>query len=394
MIIINIWRQGGKLAKKISHPRLGPALAALTKNNVGHMNIRLEVYDTKENLQVLTNTYQELPFEAISSFEVKKSSHQKENSNDQEDIYSRGDVINGVAIVNSFWPNIQETFKHHKKITKGFRSGTIPLFHNHQDDLEAESEHEVAILHHVDLRNNDNTNSNTDSMKGLFKKKIQLENLQQTHFGLVEKLEELQTEKNNSLENQEQFKKIKSDLSHQLNELNTKNEATNLELIEKTTEDINVIDNMIAQEEKSSAEINDLIDKLDSELTSVIEQSAQLKFEMSNIYQTYGKNPDFQITLSTDIPAFDEQAILVEMQRQRQADKYDFVANNCAHSVKKCLLKGLLPEVKALLQEQLGVKNEFFQVTKLETPELVMQWIFTLQNYLHQVQRLSSGLQP
>lgn len=98
---------------------------------------------------------------------------------------------------------------------------------------------------------------------------------------------------------------------------------------------------------------------------------------------TTGRHPDMTLYL----PAADSVTIGLDEKKIMQAMKeekdqtYSFIVNNCASSVKRCLLAGIDDALKKQLQEQ-GLEPDFFRVKKIETCQSLKKWTKTLERHL------------
>ncbi|QRN03085.1 hypothetical protein GH742_03970 [Legionella sp. MW5194] len=98
---------------------------------------------------------------------------------------------------------------------------------------------------------------------------------------------------------------------------------------------------------------------------------------------TVGRHPDMTLYLpaadSVTI-GLDEKKIMQAMAEEKD-QKYSFIVNNCASSVKRCLLAGIDEELKKQLQDQ-GLEPDFFRVKKIETCQSLKKWTKKLEHHL------------
>ncbi|MDX1837566.1 hypothetical protein DIZ81_06465 [Legionella taurinensis] len=98
---------------------------------------------------------------------------------------------------------------------------------------------------------------------------------------------------------------------------------------------------------------------------------------------TTGRHPDMTLYLpaadSVTI-GLDEKKIMQAMAEEKD-QTYSFIVNNCASSVKRCLLAGIDNALKKQLQDQ-GLEPDFFKVKKIETCQSLKKWTKTLEHHL------------
>lgn len=103
--------------------------------------------------------------------------------------------------------------------------------------------------------------------------------------------------------------------------------------------------------------------------------------------KTEGRHPDHIIKLPVTRDGWeyhlDEIKVLEAMERER-SNNYSFIFNNCATSVKRCILAGISQPLREHLMET-GLKTSFFQLKKIETCKGLRDWTRILESRLVQL---------
>lgn len=107
------------------------------------------------------------------------------------------------------------------------------------------------------------------------------------------------------------------------------------------------------------------------------------KFISEKSETTVGRHPDLTLYLpaadSTTI-GLDEKKILKSLEEEN-GQTYSFLTNNCASSVKRCLLAGIDEALQKQLEDA-GLAPDFFQVKKIETCQTLKKWTKILEHHL------------
>ena len=98
--------------------------------------------------------------------------------------------------------------------------------------------------------------------------------------------------------------------------------------------------------------------------------------------KTEGRHPDHIIKLPVQSDGWeyylDEIKILKAMQKELQSSTYSFIFNNCATSVKRCILAGIDDTLRDHLMEA-GLKQSFFKLNTIETCKGLRTWARALE---------------
>ncbi|MBL7480542.1 hypothetical protein [Legionella bononiensis] len=98
--------------------------------------------------------------------------------------------------------------------------------------------------------------------------------------------------------------------------------------------------------------------------------------------KTEGRHPDHIIKLPIKSDGWeyyvDEIKMLEAMQKERQNSTYSFIFNNCATSVKRCILAGIDDTLRDHLIEA-GLKQSFFKLNTIETCKGLRTWVRALE---------------
>ncbi|WP_454783744.1 coiled-coil domain-containing protein [Legionella sp. WA2024007413] len=105
-----------------------------------------------------------------------------------------------------------------------------------------------------------------------------------------------------------------------------------------------------------------------------------------NSNKTEGKHPEHSIQLPTSESGLryhiNELAVINAMEKESN-ESYCFIQNNCAKSVKRCLLAGI-QHLKAELKKN-GVSDSFFKPQAIETTNGVYKWARSLERELNKL---------
>lgn len=142
------------------------------------------------------------------------------------------------------------------------------------------------------------------------------------------------------------------------------------------------LQNQILKIEKEKAEDEKELFKIQNEIQT-------LSFEIDEYEKSPGKNPDCTVSFPTSengcLFYLDEELILEHMERQRQNAQYDLFGENCARSVKRCLIAGINEYTQQEILKLKGVPKNFFSHQFSEIPSEVQQWALDLSKYLKQL---------
>ncbi|CEK10663.1 hypothetical protein [Legionella hackeliae] len=135
--------------------------------------------------------------------------------------------------------------------------------------------------------------------------------------------------------------------------------------------------------------IQDKKDDVRAKRKICIEERDRLLREISVFEQTEGRNADHVIPLPTSESGkhffIDEVAIMQHIKENNDAPlKYQLFGENCARSVKRCLLAaiGENKELKSALENMDDLPKDFFKYKFIETPGSVMKWVLELSKRL------------
>lgn len=106
---------------------------------------------------------------------------------------------------------------------------------------------------------------------------------------------------------------------------------------------------------------------------------------------TVGRHPDLTLYLpvaDSKTIGLDEKKILKALEEEN-GQTYSFFTNNCASSVKRCLLAGIDKTLQRQLEDA-GLAPDFFQVKKIETCQSLKRWTKTLEHHLIELNAAAS----
>lgn len=141
-------------------------------------------------------------------------------------------------------------------------------------------------------------------------------------------------------------------------------------------------------------EIGKKNERLSKNLKLVVQASKDLENKLINTQQTIGKEPDEIFSVSTSESGknffIDENLVLEHMAKIRKTARYDMCGENCARSVKNCIIAGINDDMKIAILNLKDDKGEnkvpvdFFE-TKFDIPTSVRDWIFQLNKYIDEI---------
>ncbi|WP_028389038.1 hypothetical protein [Legionella fairfieldensis] len=424
MIEVNIWLSTTRLfGKKIKHGLFGPALASERRGeNVGHVNFIL-------NLDERSHAYKKLQ---TSNFAVKKTVQIiPEVVRGAHDPVYKQNKVNSLQVTHSFWPkdkpgrhSVLKDCLHLLHLGKPSK-GVQAEFATHEDDMKREVAGELISIEHGQIdesffqterqKNLDNyiaqqsmLESRLDELKqiekiiqkekvyetiNLFEKK-QLASIARINF--INKKLSYQTSLSNPDETtRREIKRAKEELMHlqatllSLNEekqvishehATLKKQLSNKELKYVKRNLSGVLDQLVR-------EINENEKKL--ELLKItykqkVDSLAREERFARDAHITTGTPPEHSICLPTSESGLrfyiNEFAVLEAMEKEKK-EVYSFMLNNCATSIKRCLLAGIDENLKNRLQET-GVRDSFFELHQVETCRGLQSWIIKLESKL------------
>ncbi|PWY54024.1 hypothetical protein DGG96_19165 [Legionella qingyii] len=149
--------------------------------------------------------------------------------------------------------------------------------------------------------------------------------------------------------------------------------------------------NEIVVLEKQLQELNERINGMDENTVEQLKANVRNRADfllrkerlMESSNRTEGKHPDHSIHLPTSDSGLryhiNELAVIDAMQKESN-ENYCFIQNNCAKSVKRCLLAGI-QHLKNELKKN-GVPDSFFRPQAIETTNGVYKWARSLEREL------------
>jgi hypothetical protein len=97
--------------------------------------------------------------------------------------------------------------------------------------------------------------------------------------------------------------------------------------------------------------------------------------------RTEGRHPDHIIKLPVTRDGWEyhlDEIKVLEAMEQERSNNYSFIFNNCATSVKRCILAGISQSLREHLMET-GLKESFFHLKKIETCKGLRDWVRRLE---------------
>ncbi|MCW8472057.1 hypothetical protein OQJ19_15600 [Fluoribacter gormanii] len=158
----------------------------------------------------------------------------------------------------------------------------------------------------------------------------------------------------------------------------------NQQELDRTTKEVMVLQTQLQ-------ELNERIKDMDEKTVELIKANVRNRADFlsrkENLLQssnkTEGKHPDHSIHLPTSDSGLryhiNELAVINAMQKESN-ENYCFIQNNCAKSVKRCLLAGIQHLRKELKKN--GVPDSFFRPQAIETTNGVYKWARSLEREL------------
>lgn len=117
------------------------------------------------------------------------------------------------------------------------------------------------------------------------------------------------------------------------------------------------------------------MEALKSEINERADFLSRQEMLIKKLYKTDGRHPDHSINLPTSecgLPYFvDELEVIKAMEKERN-ENYTLIKNNCAKSVKRCLLAGI-EHLRTVLPKS------FFKYQPIETTNGVYKWAKALE---------------
>ncbi|WP_454780771.1 hypothetical protein [Legionella sp. WA2022007384] len=161
----------------------------------------------------------------------------------------------------------------------------------------------------------------------------------------------------------------------------------NQEELDKTAKEIIVLERKIQA-------INERINGMDENAVELLKVNVRDRADylsreenlVLSSNKTEGKHPEYSIQLPTSDSGLryhiNELAVINAMTKESN-ESYCFIQNNCAKSVKRCLLAGI-QHLKADLKKN-GVPDSFFKAHALETTNGVYKWARSLERELNKL---------
>lgn len=355
MITLNVWKHEPSLffknAYPASHPIMGPLFSNFLGKNVGHVNLVFEIYESSINLEEVKQSYPNVPFEWISSYEKEKTG---------EDCYKRGKKLEGLRATLSTWGAVNTNILQDIAMELKIKKGSKIFFQKQEEDMLSESNFgEAEHIYHIN--------------KFIKNKKEQLSHLK---FSLEK--------------TQFDFNFLKEKLH------NLEREIDESKYILKTTPDHEKLMDELSAKYYKQATLKKLINYTNKKIETIKKNIELASFEIMERSETKGKRPDLIINLPSQYQEnnfyLDEKKILKEIERQHSGEAcFTILSHNCSVNVKKCLLSGVSPTLKQKMM-QMGIDENFFKLQKIETPLKVAKWANTLSEYLSYLNKHASRI--
>ncbi|KTD44691.1 hypothetical protein [Legionella quateirensis] len=208
-------------------------------------------------------------------------------------------------------------------------------------------------------------NRDTDTQKQFLTIKAQIQSLQQEREHLVHENQEF-------LRTIDELELIFADQINKINDDIKSNERT----IHYYTGRIEKV-----QQETNGRTLEDL-NLMRAESRNRVDYTSRKEQFLLTHEKTEGRHPDHIIKLPVQSDGWDyyvdEIKILEAMQKERQSSTYSFIFNNCATSVKRCILAGIDKTLRDHLIDA-GLKQSFFKLNTIETCKGLRTWARTLE---------------
>lgn len=401
MFILNVWESSETwLGRVFSHPILTPFFSSLVGDKVGHANYILEITGSQQELSAIAAAHHTVPAEFFTT--TAPIRHGKKSVT----LFNRSEEIYGVRFEHSLWPKRTPEIAEIKKTVFNSSKGIQPLFNTHAKDMLAEEDEIIHQTFHIKkMAENNNTKP---SPVNKAKNRAQLKD----HEKQVHLVKQMFFQPPKQAQTKNKYRIKLSDMENEVNLVKS------LSAHEKT---LNELELQIIQEREKhfsmlkaithkqiQLEEKNLSDEKRMQITKQIEVDKKLlsttearitklqakKGKIKNTYETNGRDPDFSIAVPTsnanhhyDEFYLDENAILEAMSSERRSVRYNFIRNNCATTIKRCLLAGTKHFQAKMIKG--GVSKDFFSMDFIETPMKVAQWLMDLQTRMEKFNKQS-----
>lgn len=156
------------------------------------------------------------------------------------------------------------------------------------------------------------------------------------------------------------------------------------EEIKQTNNEISLLNIQLAQLDEKLKDIDESkIETLKAEVSKRADFLSRQENLLKDTNKTNGRHPDHIVSLPTSDSGLhyhiNELAVIEAMEKEGNRN-YSMIRNNCAKSVKRCLLAGIEHLRKELKAN--GVPNSFFKFEAIETTNGVHNWARTLEREL------------
>ncbi len=203
-----------------------------------------------------------------------------------------------------------------------------------------------------------------------------------------QKLSELQKEQVNLSQEQ-------SDLEKHTEQV----QRVSQEQLQKNQQDIEQVNKEISVFQIQLQELNARLQNRDEKTIALLKSDVQERadflsrkeFFLKNSNKTEGRHPDHSINLPTSesgLRYFVNELEVIKAMQNESNENYCLIQNNCAKSVKRCLLAGI-QHLKKELKEN-GVPSSFFKFQPIETTNGVYKWARRLE---HELVKLNTSLE-
>lgn len=342
MLAIFVWKPSNS---KFSYKNVGPIKASahaivFKLPHVGHASLVLTLYGDEDKIKKLRESYPNLANESVPQ-SYKRVRGEKIRDETYDEIaqyeYSRGDpseTVEGIQFVQSLWPEKSPSRLQGMKQFSRLGGKIKASHHTVEEDMLLESELPAGKGHQI--HHHQFIPKPTEKLKAPESKRQKERRL------LLDNLNDLKFE-NRSLNSDKQTLLYTDliDVQVMIVLMKSKTFLTENNLTEEDREafivkkdeillKIEAIEKQVAENNKKIEEINKKIEVLD--------------VEIEKLEKTEGKHPDFIVSLPTgeggEYFHLDQDAILHYMNEKRPTAKFDLFNENCALSVKNCILVG------------------------------------------------------
>lgn len=413
MIQVNAWLPTTHLlGKRIKNRFFGPLLASEEDGeNIGHANFVMELDERSPGYTKLDDK--------ASALLIKKSIlYTPEVAVGKAGTYYQRKTLKSVQVTHSFWPKDRPSAG---ELAHGFfnflhlapkNKGVKPEISNHDSDMirEEEGNAPTHVIEHAlykasmqkieedKKRNLDETVRVWNLDGDLDNKKIIEEKLKH----LMEKQDTLIAEIECANQELSDLQKEKVNLSQEEGELEKHTEqvqGVSQEQLQKNQQELKQVNKEISVFQIQLQELNARLQNMDEKTIALLKSNVQERsdflsrkeFFLKNLNKTEGRHPDHSINLPTSesgLRYFVNELEVIKAMQNESNENYCLIQNNCAKSVKRCLLAGI-QHLKKELKEN-GVPSSFFKFQPIETTNGVYKWARKLE---HELVKLNTSLE-